>query len=425
MLHRRKLLYVLGCLLAIAVGSEAPAQEPAGTDRNRTQVFVVGMSDDLSHKAGLITQMLRKVLREVPNVRILDLAEQLQSPAPGNTNKFLEEARKGLKAAKAALREMEYVQAVKNASQARVAFEKMGGYLAPLQRYKEAILLVAVGECMQGNTHEAESSFLDLLLLDPHLQLPKGAHEGFVIDRFNKVKESLDQQPRGSLAIKTQPPGGNLYLDGKLKGVTPDSLDGLVAGNHLVVVKMPGHQNWGQVVRVDAGGLVSLDIKLVPGKAGSGFTRQVERAGRAVSDVDLRSSVLRLGQTLGMDWVWLCQLQHESYDLVLTGYLFEFSLARVFHKDKLEMEASGYGMEEEVRKFGRKFMHEGMQALKRLREEGDPLRSHTGTEDWNRDESEKKREHREVRGAGEKRKRGKQQEDVGDPLDEKDGTEDW
>jgi hypothetical protein len=424
MLHERNLLCMLGCLLVVSVGAGASAKGPAKADRNRTQVFVVSMSDDLSHQAGLINQMLRKVLHEVPNIQILDLAEQLQPPPPENTRKFLEEARNGLKAAKTALREMEYQQAVKNAGRARVAFEKMGGYLAPLKRYKEAILLVAVGECMQGNTHEAESSFLDLLLLDSHLRLGKGAYEGFVIDLFNKVKASLAKQPRGSLAIKTQPPGGNLYLDGKLKGVTPDSLDGLVAGNHLVVVKMPGHQNWGKVVRVDAGGLVSLDIKLVPGKAGSGFTRMVERAGRAVSDVDLRSPVLRLGQALGMDWVWLCQLEHESYDLVLTGYLFEFSLARVFHKDKLELESSGYGIEEEVRKFGRKFMREGMLALKKLREEGDPLRSHTGTEDWYRDDSEKAREHREIRGVGEKRKKGTQEES-GDPLDEKDGTEDW
>jgi hypothetical protein len=116
-------------------------------------------------------------------------------------------------------------------------------------------------------------------------------------------------------------------------------------------------------------------------------------------------------------------LKHEAYDLVLTAYLFEFSLARVVHKDKLEMEASGYGMEEEVRKFGRKFIREGMEALKKLREEGDPLGGHTGTEDWNKDDSEKAREHREVQGVREKKK--VKEDESGDPLDEKDGTEGW
>jgi len=402
MLNRLMAVVVCGFLFIPA----AAARKPVKSDRNRTQVFVVGMSDDLSHKAGLITQMLRTVLGEVEKIQVLDLAEQLQPPAPQKTKQFLEAARKGLKTAKAALREMEYETAVKNAGRARVAFEKMEGYLEPLRRYKEAILLEAVAECMQGNSAEAEKVFLDLLLLDPHLQIPKTSYEGFVVDLFNKVKSSLAKQPRGSLSIKTQPPGGNLYLDGKLHGVTPDSLDGLIAGNHLVVVKLPGHQNWGKVVRIDAGNLVSLDVKLVPGKAGEGFTQIVERAGRAVSDEDLRSSVLRLGQTLGLDWVWLCQLKHDSYDLVITGYLFEFSLARVFHK------------------FGRKFIREGMEALRKMREEGDPLKSATGTEDWYKDESEKVREHRDSRGAGEKKQKVKKQENE-DPLDDKDGTENW
>jgi hypothetical protein len=117
-------------------------------------------------------------------------------------------------------------------------------------------------------------------------------------------------------------------------------------------------------------------------------------------------------------------LKHDSYDLVLTGYLFEFSLARVFHKDKLEMEASGYGMEEEVRKFGRKFIREGMEALRKVREEGDPLKSATGTEDWYKDESEKVREHRDSRGAHEEKQKVKKEENE-DPLDDKDGTENW
>ena len=230
MFGRRIGVVMAGVILFISAGAGA------ASDRNRTQVFVVGMSDDLTHKAGLVTQMLRKVMQEVPKLKILDLAEQLQPPAPQKTRKFLDKARKGLKAAKAALREMDYDQAVKNAGQARIAFEKMEGYLEPLSRYKEAILLEGVAECMQGNTAEAENLFLDLLLLDSHLQLPKTSYEGFVINLFNKVRSSLPKQARGSLSIKTQPPGGNLYLDGKLHGVTPESLDGLIAGNHLVVV---------------------------------------------------------------------------------------------------------------------------------------------------------------------------------------------
>jgi len=397
---------------------------PKKQKRNRTQVFAVGLADDLAHKAGRITQWLRKVMLETPRIQVLDLTSKLQAAPTGKNKQFMEKARKSMIAAKKALREMEYEEGVRQANKARRAFEKMGGQLSPLKRYKESILLLAVGNAMQGNKKAAQKAFLDLLLLDRHLKLNKTAYEGFVLEIFIEVKKRLGSQPLGSLAIKTTPSGGNLYLDGKLKGVTPDSMDGLTAGNHLVMVKMPGYENWGKVVKVDAGNLVSLDIQLTPGKAGSGFTQIVERAGKAVSDSDLRGEVLRLGQTLGLDWVWLCQLKHKPYEIELVSYLFEFSQSRILYKDTLTMELNDYGLEEEVRNFGRKFMREGLRALKKFREEGDPLSGHSGTEDWHSNESESARINRDTHGELENNKKTRTNES-GDPLDDRDGTEDW
>ncbi len=391
---------------------------------NHTQVFVVGMADDLAHQAATMNQVLRKVLKETPKIQVLDLTSKLQAEPPPKIKKFLDTARNAMKAAKQAMREMEYGKVIKQATLARQAFEKMGGFIEPLSRYKESILLIAVGHAMLGDREQSKRAFLDLMLLDPHLKLSKSAYQSFVLDLLEEVKSSLAGQPLGSVAIKTTPPGGNLYLDGQLKGVTPESLDGLVAGNHLLVVKMPGFMNWGKVVKVDAGNLLSLDIKLTAGGAGGGFTRIVERAGRAISDSDLRGEVLRLGQTLGLDWVWLCQLKHGSYEVVLTGYLFEFSQARVLHQAKLTMDVAGYGMEEEVRNFGRKFIREGMEELRKFREEGDPLSSQSGTEDWYHDKSKNARKARDNRAHQEDQVKDRQSES-GDPLDDRDGTEDW
>jgi hypothetical protein len=399
------------------------AAAPPRQGQNRTQVFVVALSEDLSHKAAIINQILRKVMQGVPGIQMMDPAKKLQSATPVRVQKLLDTARGKIKAAKQSIREMEYSQVVRNATEARAAFEKMGGHIEPIDRYKESILLIAVGESMQGNKDRARKAFLDLILLDRQLTLSKTAYEGFVLEQFNEVKSTMNGQPLGSLAIKTDPPGGSLYLDGQLKGVTPESLDGLIAGKHLVVVKKPGYENWGQVIQVDAGNLVSLSPKLTPGKAGSGFARTVERAGKAISDEELRGEVLRLGQTLGLDWVFLCQLQHGEYETKLTGYLFEFSQSRVLFKNKLVIDASDYGMDEEVRNFGKAFLRSGLKALRKFREEGDPLTSRSGTEDWYRDDSAKKKEHAETHAKEEDKE--KPEEKTGDPLDDRDGTEDW
>jgi len=415
------LLLVLGVTLAAGPARPGPA---ADVGNNHTQVFVVPLSEDLHHSAGIINQVLRRVLVEQANLQVLDLEDKLQAQMPDKARRLQEQARKGLVAAKRAFQAMEYEQVIRQASKARQAFEKMGGHLAPLKRYQESILFIAVGHAMLGEKEPASRAFVDLLVQDPHLSLKKSSFAEFVKQLFARVKEGMASLPRGSVAVKTTPPGANLYLDGQLRGVTPQSLEGLVAGRHVVMVSMPGFQKWGQVVQVEAGGLVTLNTRLEAGRAGTGYLRLVEKAGRAVSDSSRLTEVLQLGQTLGLDWVWLCQLDHAESATRLTGFLFEFNHARVAYRSQVELEPSGYGLKEEVRLFGRKFLRRGLRALRALREEGDPLDAHTGTEDWYRDDSSSRRKNRDTR-AREEVKHQESKHSSGDPLDDYDPTADW
>jgi len=398
------------------------ARDSRPGDHNRTQVFVAGASDDLRHQAGQITNILRGVMRGVKGVTLLDLADRLKADPPPKTREFQEQARQALKTAKAAFQEMEFPKVEEHARLARDAFEKMGGYLEPIDRYKEALLLIAVAAAMQGDQAKAQQAFLDLLIMDSHVSLPKANYEAFVVDLLTKVRESLDSQPRGSLSVKTNPAGGSLYLDGQLRGVTPDSLDGLIAGRHLVVVKQPGHESFGKVVTVESGELTTISEKLVPGKAGGGFLKLVERACKHAGDGDARGEVLNLGQAVGMDWVILGQLLHDDPDVSLRLFLIDLARAESLHEDKLTIESSDYGQDEEVRRFGQRFLEKGLRRLKDYREKGDPLSSRQGTEDWNRDESETRRAHRDDYAREEGRKSSSSSDD---PLDDVDGTEDW
>jgi hypothetical protein len=398
------------------------AKDSKPNDPNRAQAFVAGASDDLRHQAGQITNILRGVMRGAKGVTLLDLGDRLKAEPPAKTREFQEQARQALKLAKAAFLEMEYPKVEENARLARDAFEKMGGYLEPIERYKEALLLIAVAAAMQGDQAKAKEAFLDLLIIDPHMSLPKANYEAFVIEQLTKVRESLDSQPRGSLSVKTNPPGGSLYLDGTLRGVTPDSLDGLIAGRHLVVVQQPGHVSFGRVVTVESGELTSLNEKLEPGKAGGGFLKLVERACKNAGDGDARGEVLSLGQAVGMDWVILGQLYHEDPDVSLRLFMIDLARAESLYEEKLTLESGDYGQDEEVRRFGQRFLDKSLKALKEYREKGDPLASHQGTEDWNRDESETRRDHREDYARDEGKKTTS---DSDDPLDDSDGTEDW
>ncbi len=412
---------VFGTFLLVLLFLFVFGQTKAAQDYNTAQVFVVGMSSDLDHAAGSVTNVIRKIMRNTPGITVMDLNKRLTATAPEHVKKSKKKAREELTRSKAALKEMDYSTALKHAMAARKAFERMGGYLDPLERYKESILLIAVSHGMMGNMKSSQKAFMDLLLLDPHLSMPKGKFESFIVDLFNKVKKSLPSQPVGSLSIKSVPSGANLYLDGKLKDVTPLSLDGLIAGSHLVVVKQPGYQNWGKVVRVAAGSQDILEVPLVAGQAGSSFVRVMTRACRAVTESESLDDVLALGQVLGLDWAILGQLSRDAYDHKLRLYLFEFSHAKTVYEDELMVDPS-YGLEDDVKSFAMEFIRKGKRALARFRQRGDPLSGRTGTEDWNRDSGGDVKEHSVIKAKNHDSSRDEKSED---PLDEVDGTEDW
>jgi hypothetical protein len=389
---------------------------------NRTQVFVVALSEDLQPNTGPITQILRSVLEQQEGLEVLDINEKLQPQPPAQVTALREKARKALVAAKEALRELEFEKAAQEAAASAAAFEKMGGYLDPYERYKEALLVRAVALAMMADVEASERAFLALLVQDARFTIPKGSYKPAVVSLFEETRGKLADVPRGSVSIKSNPPGAAVYLDGQLAGYSPTTLPGVPAGKHLLVLKLPGYENWGQTVQVEGGGIQSLEIKLVAGPSGGGYLDLVQRAGQAVSEPTGAAEVLKLGGLLGLDWIWLCQLAHGSSSLNLDAYLFDVQLARIVHQARVGLEYSGYGLEGRLRQFAADFLRQGRKALQIMHERGDPLDSQTGTDDWYRDPSELERENRDKRAREESQRRDTAK---GDPLDEIDPTRDW
>jgi protein kinase-like protein/PEGA domain-containing protein len=56
----------------------------------------------------------------------------------------------------------------------------------------------------------------------------------------------------GGLSVDSRPSGANVYLDGRLVGVTPLSLSSIAAGEHAVRLERDGYQRWSSSVRIVA-----------------------------------------------------------------------------------------------------------------------------------------------------------------------------
>jgi hypothetical protein len=57
----------------------------------------------------------------------------------------------------------------------------------------------------------------------------------------------------GSLAVITDPPGAEIYIDGNFKGVSPVTIQGISAGMHSVLLTLPEYMDNTTSVSVTAG----------------------------------------------------------------------------------------------------------------------------------------------------------------------------
>jgi len=67
----------------------------------------------------------------------------------------------------------------------------------------------------------------------------------------------------GSINVQSNPLGGNVYLDGVLRGITPVLIPGIAPATHLVRIEKGGFEPWEDVVGVSAGVTTEVNATLV------------------------------------------------------------------------------------------------------------------------------------------------------------------
>ena len=62
--------------------------------------------------------------------------------------------------------------------------------------------------------------------------------------------QRLPDRDRGQVVIQTEPPGGDLYVDGNARGVTPCTVDNLVSGYHEILIQKTGYEDYHDLISV-------------------------------------------------------------------------------------------------------------------------------------------------------------------------------
>ena len=76
----------------------------------------------------------------------------------------------------------------------------------------------------------------------------------------------------GSLSVSTTPQGAQVFIDGIVRGMTPATIPGLSAGQHMVLLKLDGYQEFNTTVSIPDGRTAEFNTALAKTQKSPGFT---------------------------------------------------------------------------------------------------------------------------------------------------------
>jgi hypothetical protein len=96
-----------------------------------------------------------------------------------------------------------------------------------------------------------------------NFSIEEGMHRD-IIANLNRLPD------RGKVTIRSEPPGGDLLVDGKIRGVTPLIVDDLMPGRHEVLIRKTGYEDYRDVISAATDITTEYTEYLVP-LPGTGF----------------------------------------------------------------------------------------------------------------------------------------------------------
>jgi len=197
----------------------------------------------------LAERVLRGLSRALgKNVRldVKDASKLLADFAGDTPTADVEAARALSKQGEDLLANLNTREALEKLAEAVQKLERVMPYIHK-QELAEATLSLAVAQGLEGNRAAAQKTFADLLVWRPKVDEDATRVPPSLMKLYEDTRREVARLPRGSLEVRSEPDGAQVYVDGHYTGVTPTTAEGLFVGYHFITFKKEAYLK--QVVR--------------------------------------------------------------------------------------------------------------------------------------------------------------------------------
>ena len=163
--------------------------------------------------------------------------------------------------------EGKFAEAITTLERARSAMLERPALLATNQPLRDALnmaLLYLGHACLRTDRgEEATERVGEVVRSFPDKELSLARYGPELVKLYRRVRREMNQQPRGTLSVKTTPPGCLLFVNERYVGLSPITVEGLHQGRYRVYAQLG--QARGRVHRVNVtgqGAQLSINFEL-------------------------------------------------------------------------------------------------------------------------------------------------------------------
>lgn len=235
----------------------------SSSDEKKTIAYIYLFPDSYSLKnAKGVARVTALYLADSLNYDYLSFGANLFQPEASASKRDYDRGMKRFEEAKAFYADLNMEEAIPKFKSAERIMAKHVDKMADLSVLSEILLYLGASYKMFDEDDKASPYFLRYISMNPNKDLNEQDFAPEIAEYFNQIKSDFLMMPNGSIKFETTPAGAQVFLDGKLTGITPLRIDGVTAGDHYYRLHLDGFRDKGGDVTVEEREAVDVDKNL-------------------------------------------------------------------------------------------------------------------------------------------------------------------
>nr|ACJ66665.1 hypothetical protein [Myxococcus fulvus HW-1] len=132
------------------------------------------------------------------------------------------------------------------------------------ERLARTYLFLGASRILNGDSPGGMEAFKLAVVAEPAMTPDAALFGQDVLKAFDQARAEVTARPAGTLVVESQPAGASVVMRGKALGVTPLKGVEVPAGQHPVVVSLPGYSAFAQYASVASGASTEVKAALEP-----------------------------------------------------------------------------------------------------------------------------------------------------------------